>query len=68
MSKVDFWRENSKVYILDFLSDFQPLGSVGVKVVMTNSNGLIKDPQMAQLKHKAAKIMFAPFQPYKSSK
>ena len=34
----------------------------------TSSKGLISAPKTAQLKHKAANIKFAPFQPYWSSK
>ena len=34
----------------------------------TSSKGLISAPKTAQLKHKAANIKFAPFQPYWSNK
>ena len=37
-------------------------------LVTTSSKGLISAPKTAQLKHKAAKIKFAPFQPYWSNK
>ncbi len=37
-------------------------------MVTTSSKGLISAPKTAQLNNKAAKIKFAPFQPYWSNK